>query len=153
MELPYITLLLCCCTCLFACKKGKQENIAKTKLLKAGKWQVIACSASFNYRGTDTTMDAYKEWNSCEQDDYLEFSDKYKGTHNENTDKCPEDNQVEDFKWEVQNSGTELSMSAYENEIKIFEILEITGSQMKLRLKDSYYGEPATYIHTYKNIK
>src|ERR1044071_319696 len=86
--------VICCGLALFAaCKKTDNDSPTANKL-KAGRWQITGSAITVKYNGKDTTIDDYSQWRACEQDDYVEFGDEGKGTANENTNKCAEDNQV-----------------------------------------------------------
>jgi hypothetical protein len=162
MKLPYIVLISCFCLGLFGCKKSKDKdnNSAKAQLLKAGKWQITASIATLNYGGKDTTIDHYSTWRSCEQDDLIEFSSNGKGVKDENSDKCAEDNQSDNFTWELISDDTQLKFTLDNNKVfsngsrtMVSDLMEITNTQLKLKTTDNIDSKPAVIIETYKNIK
>lgn len=147
-------------TLLFAgCKKDKNNSVTGNKL-KAGRWQISA-SVITNYAGKDTTIDYYSKWEACEQDDYMEFNDMGKGTSNENSNKCPEDAQVLDFEWELQDNDSKLKITlpngskfnSTGSNTAISDIAEITSAQLRLKHTEVINNISVTIIETYKNTR
>ena len=145
-------IVVCCCAALLACKKNESDSPASQKL-KAGKWKISASTATWNNGGSDTTKDNYSQWRPCEQDDLLLFYGNGDGAHDENTNKCPEDNQSDPFKWELQDNDTKLHMVIGGLEI-LYDVLGVSDSLLVLRavVNDAKLG-PVTYVETNRNIK
>lgn len=159
MKLVNVIISVVCSTAVFmACKKSDNSSPVAKKL-QAGKWQISASTVTINYKGKDTTMDLYSGWRPCEQDDLIYFESGGKGGQNENTNKCPEDNQSGQFSWELQNNDTRLKItitgvfqSTNSNTITS-EILEITDTHLKLKYMDTVNSTPGIIIETHKNVK
>lgn len=148
-------------TLLFAgCKKDKNNSVTGNKL-KAGRWQISAASLTTGYNGKDTTIDYYSGWLACEQDDYIEFGDKGMGTSNENSNKCPEDAQVTDFEWELQDNDSKLKITltggakirSTGSSTAVSDIVEIASTHLKLKHTEVKNGQSAVIIETYKNTR
>jgi hypothetical protein len=106
------------------------------------------------YNGKDSTFDYYALWRACEQDDYIEFTEDGRGTQNENTNKCTEDNEVDNFVWELRDNDTKLHVAIGGNlQAKVFELMEVTDTQIKWKITDSISGQPATIVETRRNVK
>jgi hypothetical protein len=155
MKLPVINIIVvCCCAALFvACKKGEDESVTAQKL-KRGKWKISACTATWKNGGADTTIDYYSTWRTCEQDDLIQFYDNGDGATDENTNKCPEDNQSDPFKWDLQDNDTKLHTVIGGTNSTLADILELSDTQLKLRYvkTDAKLGS-VTYVETNTNIK
>lgn len=158
---PLLILPAVCLTMLFAgCTKDKNNSVTANKL-KAGRWQISASVLITAYNGKDTAIDYYSGWLACEQDDYMEFGDKGKGTSNENSNKCPEDAQVTDFEWELQENDTKLiitltggaKLRSTGNSTAASEILELESTHLKLKYTEVKNGQTAVIIETYKNTR
>lgn len=159
MKRFYVYILICLGFVL-GCKKDKNNSPTAEKL-KAGLWQISASTITLNYNGKDTSMDYYSGWRACEQDDLTKFDDDGKGTTNENTDKCPEDEQVGHFNWELTDNNTKLKITldgsavfASNNaQTMISDIVEVSGSRLILKVSDMIDSIPATFTETYKNVR
>lgn len=155
MKLTGVFIAVCCVMVLFvACNKKKDETnntSAAAKMLVAGKWVPLASTATINYMGKDSTMDLYKQWDECDKDDFILFTDDGKGTIDESTNKCSDDQPVEHFSWVLLNNDTRLAL--IDSNPDTFDV-EISSTQIKLKLvKPNSSGTPVTYNDTYKNIK
>ncbi len=142
-------MLVCGLVFITACKKDK-NNSPTGRILMAGRWQ-ISESEIVRYMDKDTSINYYSYWRSCEQDDLLLFEADGKGSHNENTDKCPEDNQSDAFTWELQDNDTKLKVVLGGNVLE-FEILEITDNRFRLKSDGTVDTNPATIIETHINV-
>lgn len=149
---PVISILCCGMVLLSACKKDEQNSPTAQKL-QAGKWQISASTLTFGYMGKDTTVDFYSSWRPCEQDDMRVFDKNGKGYSDENTNKCPEDNQVDKFTWELLDKDTKLKSVLSDKRTIIEDILEISDTALKLKSQDSVSSGPAIRIEKYRNVK
>ena len=153
MKLTYATL---CCLLIFATACNKRKNDSPTgRMLMSGKWQIIASTYTTTYMGRDTVIDFYSNWRACEQDDFMVLKAKGKGTSNENTNKCAEDDQESEFTWELQNNDTRLQLTLAKGKFVAnggntitSDILEISDNTLKLQSLDSNGSRPPT-IETY----
>lgn len=157
MKLTGMFIAVCCAMVLFAaCEKKKEDDntnklSARAQLLVAGKWQPSASTATITYMGKDSTMDLYSQWDECDKDDFVVFTDDGKGTIDENTNKCSDDQQVEHFSWVLLNNDTKLAL--IDSNPDTFDV-EISSTQIKLKMvTPNSSGTPVTYNDTYKNIK
>lgn len=158
MKITHSLTALCCGIAIFvACKKtdnttNNNNNISTTRqLLEAGKWQMIAGAATLTYMGKDTTIDIYSQMDECDKDDFMQFASDGKATQDENTNKCPDDAQIETATWALLNNDTKLVIT--DSNPDTFD-LEISSTQMKLKIvKTNSSGTPVTTVQTYKNIK
>jgi hypothetical protein len=152
MKLTTFTIIMCgLLTLSSACKKDENDSPVG-KMMQAGKWQISA-SEIIKYMDRDTSIDYYTYWRPCEQDDILEFHPDGKATSNENTDKCPEDNQENQFKWYLQNNDTRLMLSAGSGHVIQYDIVEVTDSRLRLQASDSAFSVAVTAIETYTNVR
>lgn len=154
---PAVITLYCGIALFAACKKtddtdNKNNNTsAARQALEAGKWQMIAGTATINYMGKDTSIDIYSQMDECDKDDFMQFAADGKATMDENTNKCPDDAQVETATYALLNNDTKLAI--VDSNPDTFD-LEISTTQMKLKItKPNTSGTPVTTIQTYKNIK
>ena len=154
-----LTILFTCCVLIItACKKDKTQSPTAQKL-QNGIWQISA-STIIKYKGVDTTIDYYSSWRPCEQDDITIFKEDGKGSNEEYSNKCPEDDQTSEFSWELQNNDAQLKISLNNGKFLstgsnsiVFDILEVTDYQLRLQADAIIGNEPATTIETYTNIK
>lgn len=149
---------ICCIVIITACKKDKKVSPAAQKL-QNGTWQISAATI-VKYKGVDTTINYYNSWRPCEQDDIIMYNDDGTGYSDEYINKCSEDNQTNKFSWELQNNDTQLKMSlnggkfiSTNSNTIIFDLIDITDNQLKLRSDGIVANAPATIIETYTNIK
>jgi hypothetical protein len=147
-----IVVVFCCMALFPGCKKSESDSPTMQKL-KAGKWKVSASTRTWKNMGVDTTIDYYSQWRACEQDDLLLFYDNGNGSHDENTNKCPEDNQSDPLKWDLQDNDTKLHI-VIGGKSSVSDILELSDTLLKLRYveNDAKLGS-VTYVETETNIK
>jgi hypothetical protein len=102
--------------------------------------------------GKDTTVDLYAvDMDECDKDDFVLFITDGKGTIDENTNKCTDDNQVENFTWALLNSDSRLAL--VDSNPDTFDV-EITSAQFKIKFTGlNNSGDTIYYVDTYKNIK
>lgn len=153
MKLTSKIIVVCCCIALLAaCKKSKNNSPTGDKL-RAGKWKVSGSTSTFNYMGKDTTIETYSHWRACEQDDLLMFEESDKGTSDENSNKCPEDEQTRHFTWELLENDTKVEIKISGTTF-VSDIVEVNDTQLKLRSveNDSPLGQ-MTQIDSYTNIR
>lgn len=153
--------ILCCSLLLFtACTKtepdsndnNKNNNLSTVgQLLVAGKWQVIARTATTQHNGKDTTADLYAEMDDCEKDDFVEFVADGKVVRDENANKCSGNPQNSTFTWKLMDNNTKIAI--YDSNPDTLG-LEISSTQMKFtQTKLNSSGVPINYLEVYKNIK
>ncbi|MBS1780274.1 MAG: lipocalin family protein [Bacteroidetes bacterium] len=127
-------------------------NSTPSQLLVAGKWQMIAGTATTKYMGKDTTVDVYAETDDCDKDDFILFASNGTGTIDENTNKCADDQQVESFTWALLNNNTRLAV--VDSNPDTMDVQELTATEMKLKeVSNNSSGTPIITVVTYKNIK
>jgi len=156
MKIAEVFAALCFSLLLFtACKKredGSSNGSATARILEGGKWQMTAATATVNYMGEDTTVDLYSQMDDCDKDDFILFAANGNGTIDENTNKCIDDQQIENFSWMLLNNDTKLAL--IDSNPDTVAISQITASQMVLtQVKPNSSGSPVTTIRTYKNIR
>ena len=96
-------------------------------------------------------VDVYKEMDACDKDDFILFASDGKGIIDENTNKCADDQQIENFKWALLNDDSKIAI--IDSNPDTMEV-EITATEMKLKTtKPNSSGTPVTSRQTYKNIK
>jgi hypothetical protein len=145
-------------TLLTACKKSENNDntnttTTKTKkqMLLDGKWQITAGIVTATYMGKDTTIDIYKEMETCDKDDFMLFTDDGKATIDESTNKCTKDSQIETATWALLNNDTKIAV--VDSNPDTFD-LDISATEMKWKLSTkNTAGTPLNYVYTYKNIK
>jgi len=143
------------CLLLFAaCKKDSNENEAlspRGQMLVAGIWQQSGGTATVNYMGKDTTIDTYSQMDECDKDDFVIFAADCKVSIDENTNKCPDDQQIETSNWTLQDNDTKILLA--DDNPDTYD-LEISDTEMKLKItKPNSSGAPVLYVDIYKNIK
>lgn len=131
---------------------GNNNNLsAKAQLLVNGKWQIFASTAFVNYMGKDTTADLYAEMDECDKDDFILFSADGKATIDENTNKCPGDQQIETATWVLLANDTRLAL--IDSNPDTFDV-NITNTLFTITHKGlNTSGDTITYTDSYKNIK
>lgn len=152
-----ITFLYCCLLLSVGCKKAedkKEDETAKLsamgKLLVAGKWQMTTSTATATYMGKDTTVDLYSQMPECDKDDFILFAANGTTTIDENTNKCPDDNQVEHATWALLNNDTKMAL--VDSNPDTFDV-EISSAEWKIKaMGTNSSGDPITFRYTYKNI-
>ncbi len=119
--------------------------------LVAARWQLVAETATATYNGKDTTADLYADLDSCEKDDYIEFSSTGTVTRYEHINRCSGNPASSTFTWKLIDSDKKIAI--YDSNPDTFD-LEISSNQMKFTdVKLNSSGVPVTYISTYQNIK
>ena len=158
LNLPIVA-VACSLALLAACTKKEDEkknddnkNLSPTgQLLVAGKWQMTASTATATYMGADTTIDLYSQMPDCDKDDFILFAANGTATIDENTNKCPDDSQVENGTWALLNNDTKLAL--VDSNPDTFDV-EVSSTEFKIKLTSlNSSGIPVTYKDTYKNIK
>ncbi len=154
---------LCVLAFLAACTKSDNNNntsnnngnnnaTTPSQLLTAGKWQIVASTATTNYKGKDTTIDLYAAMDDCDKDDFILFANNGGGTIDENINKCVDDHQIENFTWALLNNDTKLAL--VDSNPDTVDIVELTATEMKLKMtKPNSSGVETTMAQTLKNIK
>jgi len=131
---------------------GNNNAYTPSQLLIAGKWQIVASTATTNYKGKDTTIDLYAVMDDCDKDDFILFAANGSGTIDENTNKCADDQQIETFTWALLNNDTRLAL--VDSNPDTVDVQSITATEMKLKMtKPNSSGVDVITVQTYKNIK
>ena len=150
-------MMSCGVVLLAACNKSSSDDdnnnlSARGKLLVDAKWQVIANTATLNYMGKDTTIDLYATTDECDKDDFVIYKSDGTGFIDENTNKCADDGQVENFTWALLDGDTRLAL--VDSNPDTVTIIELTSMQSKISItKPNSSGVPVTNTLTLKNIK
>jgi hypothetical protein len=164
MKLNSIYITLACGIITFsACSKSNSTDSSnnytngnntpgRSDLLEAGKWQVITNTVTTIYKGKDTTIDMYALTDECDKDDFIIFASNGTATVDENTNKCADDQQIENFTWALLNNDTKLAL--VDSNPDTVDIVELTATEMKLKMtKPNSSGVETTMAQTLKNIK
>lgn len=148
-------IIIAICGCLFlsaGCKKEPNDSPGG-KILRDGRWQIAASDVTVKYMGRDTTIDQYRNWEPCEQDDYMEFDKKGKGASYENSNKCPDDNEKDSFTWELQDNDTKLKLKLADGRTIVLDIVELNSGLLKLGSQETSGGQTGWLVETYKNMR
>jgi len=131
---------------------GNNNTSTPSQLLIAGKWQIVASTATTNYKGKDTTIDLYAAMNDCDKDDFILFANNGSGTIDENTNKCADDQQIETFTWALLNNDTRLAL--VDSNPDTVDVQSLTATEMKLKMtKPNSSGVDIITTQTLKNFK
>ncbi len=154
MKLTIWLTVISCLVLFAACKKESNESAMLSpvgQMLVAGIWQQSGSIATVNYMGRDTTIDTYSQMDECDKDDFIIFSADGKVSIDENTNKCPDDQQIETVNWTLQDNDTKILLA--DDNPDTYD-LEISDTEMKLKItKPNSSGAPVLYVDIYKNIK
>lgn len=167
MKLAPITIALCCVFLLLtACKKTDDSSNSNNNtnnnptpstpttadLLIGAKWQESAGTATTNYMGKDTSIDIYSQLDDCDKDDFITFYSDGNCTVDENTNKCPGDDQLVTIKWALLENDTKLAL--VDDNPDTLDILNLTASELKLKgISKGSAGNDIIIVRTYSNIK
>lgn len=158
-----ILAVVCFAAIVFAAcsKKESSQPTSTAQKLMAGIWQISASTTTYSYMGNDTVVDHYSRWRPCEQDDFTVFGDNSEGTNSENTNKCDEDEQLTYFKWQLLDNDTRIKITLKEghrfrsnnSQTMTSDLVEVTDTQLKMRITKNTDSTTAVTIETFKNIK
>jgi hypothetical protein len=151
LSLPLATLLLA--AAFTSCKKDDDKSPSKADQLSAKSWQLTASTVTSVDNGTTTTVDAYKQLDACEKDNFMKFNSNKTLDVNEGALRCdPTDPQVQTGTWDLNSDQTKLYLSnaAMAGGLTAqVDLVELSDSKLVLRGTDLSNGTTDTYTLTF----
>lgn len=138
---------------LSSCKKEEETPAPSTptptkmELLTAKPWKISGAEVSPPVQGIS---DFYNNmFDECIKDNTMSLSADNKLAYNEGADKCNGSSQTESGSWTFDEEKKELSIYTPSLGKKDFELLELTGTTLKLRRFMNVQGTNYELIETY----